>query len=123
MNDSEEDLVDFRAENKRKPGRIYGLEHIARSRQSNLQQEVESQRRFHLSLMDQRPWFEYGELSDDWLDLTVLVAEKRGPALKNRLVGDADMYTGLLDRESLRAADGVNNFRDTLRPASLHQRS
>ena len=53
---------------------------------------------------------------DDWLDLTVLEAEKRGPALKNRLVGDAEMYKGLLDRESLRAADGAKYFRDTLRP-------
>ena len=61
-------------------------------------------------------------LSDDWLDLTVLEAEKRGSALKNRLVGDVDMYKGLLDRESLRAADGVKYFRDTLRPP-FHQRS
>ena len=36
---------------------------------------------------------------DDWLDLAVLRAEKRGPARKNRLVGDAEMYTGLLGRE------------------------
>ena len=36
-------------------------------------------------------WIKYQELIDDWLDLTVLEAEKRGPALKNRLVGDADM--------------------------------
>ena len=34
-------------------------------------------------------WFKYEELIDDWLDLTVLEAGKRGPALKNRLVGDA----------------------------------
>ena len=62
-------------------------------------------------LIGQRP-----ELIDDWLDLTVLEAEKRGPPLKNRLVGDAEMYKGLLDRESLRAADGVKYFRDTWRP-------
>ena len=55
------------------------------------------------------------ELIDDWLDLTVLEAEKRGPALKNKLVGDAEMYKGLLDREPLKAADGVKCFRDTLR--------
>ena len=48
-------------------------------------------------------WCKYEELIDDWLDLTVPEAEKRGPALKNRLVGDAEMYKGLLDRESLRA--------------------
>ena len=29
-------------------------------------------------------------LIDDWLGLTVLEAGKRRPALKNRLVGDAD---------------------------------
>ena len=33
--------------------------------------------------------FKYEQLLDDWLDLTVLEAGKRGPALKNRLVGDA----------------------------------
>ena len=68
-------------------------------------------------------WFKYDELIDDWLDLTMLEAEKRGPTLKNRrLVGDAQMYKGLLDREPLRAADEVKYFRDTLRPP-LHQRS
>ena len=35
-------------------------------------------------------WCKYEELIDDWLDLAVLDAEKRGPALKNRLVGDAE---------------------------------
>ena len=60
--------------------------------------------------------FKYEELIDDWLDLTVLEAEKRSPALKNRLVGDAELHKGLLNRESLRAADGVKHFRDTLRP-------
>ena len=55
-------------------------------------------------------WFKYELLIDDWLDLTVLEAEKRGPALKNRLVGDAEMYKGLLDRESLRTADGFKYF-------------
>ena len=38
-------------------------------------------------------WFWYEELIDDWLDLPMLEAEKkRGPALKNRLVGDAEMH-------------------------------
>ena len=46
----------------------------------------------------------------------MLEARKRGPALKNRLVGDAEMQKGLLDRESLRAEDGCKYFRDTLRP-------
>ena len=60
-------------------------------------------------------WFKYEELIDDWLDLTVLEAAKRGPALKNRLVGDAEMYQGHLNQESLRAEDGVKHFRNTLR--------
>ena len=60
-------------------------------------------------------WFKYEELIDDWLDLTQLEAGKRGPALKNRLVGDAGMYKGLLDRENLRSEDGVKYFKDTLR--------
>ena len=57
----------------------------------------------------------YEELIDFWQDLTVLEAVKRGPALKNRLVGDAAMYKGHLDRENLRAEDGVKYFKDTLR--------
>ena len=61
-------------------------------------------------------WFKYEELIDDWLDLTMLEAGKRGPAMKNRLVGDAEMHNGLLNRESLKAEDGVKYFRDTLRP-------
>ena len=65
--------------------------------------------------MGRRLGSRYEELIDDWLDLTVLQARKRGTALKNRLVGDADTYNGLLDRESLRAEDGVKYFRDTLR--------
>ena len=47
---------------------------------------------------------------------SVLEAVQRGPALKNRLVGDAAMHKGLLNRDSLRAEDGVKYFTDTLRP-------
>ena len=46
----------------------------------------------------------------------MLEAGKRGPALKNRVVGDAEMHKGLLNREPLRAEDVVKYFRDTLRP-------
>ena len=60
-------------------------------------------------------WIKYEELIDDWLDLTLLEAGKRGPALKIRLVGEAEMHKGVLDRESLRDQDGVKNFKDTLR--------
>ena len=56
---------------------------------------------------------------DDWLDLTVFEAEERGPALKNRFVGE---YKGLLDREPLNAADGGQPLQRYVE-ASLHQRS
>ena len=67
--------------------------------------------------MDTRKW-DHDEDATTFLmgQRPVLEAEKRGPPLKNRLVGDAEMYKGLLDRESLRAADGVKYFRDTMRP-------
>ena len=55
-------------------------------------------------------WFRYAELIDDWLNLTVPETGKRRPALKNRLVGDAELYKELLNRESLKAEDGVKYF-------------
>ena len=61
-------------------------------------------------------WFKYKDLIDDWLDLTVLETEKRGPALKNTLVGDAEMHKGLPNRKSLSAENGFKYFKDTLRP-------
>ena len=45
----------------------------------------------------------------------MLEAEKRGSALKNRLVGDAEMHKGLFERETLRSANEVKYFKDTLR--------
>ena len=62
--------------------------------------------------------FKNEELIDDWLGLTLLDAGKRGPALKNRLGGDAEMHKGLLNRESLRPEDGIKHFMDTLNPVS-----
>ena len=58
MNDYEEDLEGFPVENKEKPAE--SVDHIAQSRQVDVQQEVESQRRFHLSLMDRRPGLSVG---------------------------------------------------------------
>ena len=53
----------------------------------------------------------------DWCDITELEAEKRGPALRNRLEGDAAQYKRLLDREMLRDPnEGVNYFKRFLRP-------
>ena len=92
------------------------LEHIAQNQQINGQLQVESLRTFPPLYVGSTSWFKYEELVDDWLDLTAVEAGKRGPALKNRLVGDAEMHKGLCNRESLRAEDGVKYFRETLRP-------
>ena len=54
MSDYEEDLDDFQLKTKKNRPNLW-LEHIGQSRQISLQQEVESQRRFHLSLVDRRP--------------------------------------------------------------------
>ena len=61
-------------------------------------------------------WFSYEEAIDDWCDITELDPEKRAPALRNRLDGDAAIYKSLLDRDLLRGGDqGVNYFKRTLR--------
>ena len=40
-------------------------------------------------------WFNYGELIDDWLELAVIETAERGLALKNRLIGVAELGQGL----------------------------
>ena len=92
------------------------MEHFAQNEQINGQLQVESLQKNPPLFDGSTFWFKYEELIDDWLDLTVLEESRRGLALKNRLVGDAEMYKGLLNRESLRAEDGVKHFWDTLRP-------
>ena len=53
----------------------------------------------------------------DWCDITELEAERRGPALRNRLEGDAAQYKKLLDRELLKdPVERVNYFKRFLRP-------
>ena len=105
----------FQLKTKKKTGRIYGW-----SQSRRINRSMGSCKRITTKippLFDgSTSWCKYEELIDDWLDLTVLQARKRGPALKNRHVGDAEMHKGLLDREPLRAADGVKCFRDTWRP-------
>ena len=62
-------------------------------------------------------WFAYEEAIADWCDITELEPEKRGPALRNRLEGDAAVYRPLLDRDLLRdPINGVKYFKDSLRP-------
>ena len=67
-------------------------------------------------------WFAFEEAVEDWLDVTELGAEKRGPALRNRLEGAAAIYKPLLDRDELKRATtqepnaGVRYFLKEMRP-------
>ena len=63
-------------------------------------------------------WFAFEDAIDDWCDITELDEDKLGPALRNRLEGEAAAYKRLLDREQLRqpAGAGVAYFKRTLRP-------
>ena len=94
MSDCEEDLDDFPSENRDKPAEsMVGAYRV----QSTDEWTAASGTSSNIPpLFDgSTSWFKYEELIDDWLDLTVLEAGKRGPALKNRFVGDAEMYKGL----------------------------
>ena len=54
---------------------------------------------------------------DEWCDITELSEDRRGPALRNRLEGDAAVYKSMLDREQLKHPDtGVEYYKKTLRP-------
>ena len=62
-------------------------------------------------------FFAFEDAIDDWCDITELEPEKRGPALRNRLEGEASIYKRLLNRDRLRdAEDGVPYFKRFLRP-------
>ena len=62
-------------------------------------------------------FFAFEDAIDDWCDITELEPEKRGPALRNRLEGEASVYKLLLDRDLLRdPVHGVNYFKRFLCP-------
>ena len=62
-------------------------------------------------------WFAYEDAIDDWCDIAELDDEKRGPALRNKLEGDAAIYKKMLSRENVKSKeDGVTYFKRTLRP-------
>ena len=63
-------------------------------------------------------WFAFEDAIDDWCDITELESEELGPALRNRLEGEAAVYKRLLDRDDLRQpnARGVDYFKRTLTP-------
>ena len=113
MNDCEEDLDKIPAENKEKPAEsLVGAYRVGSTDLFTAGSGITGK---IPPLFDgSTSWFKHEELIDDWLNLTVREAERRRPARKKRLVGDSELYKGLLDRESLRATDGVKYFRDTL---------
>eukprot|EP00439_Symbiodinium_sp_Y106_P038858 s3756_g4.t1 len=62
-------------------------------------------------------WFAYEDAIDDWCDVTELGNDKRGPALRSRLGGEAAIHKRLLDRERLKDPNnGVKYFKSFLRP-------
>ena len=62
-------------------------------------------------------WFAYEDAIDDWCDITELDNDKRGPALRNRLEGEAAIHKRLLDRDRLKDPNnGVKYFKNFLRP-------
>ena len=63
-----------------------------------------------------RLWFTYVEEVEEWVSITELEVAKQGPALRNRLVGEAAIYKPYLDVAALAAQDGVSYFLKTLRP-------
>ncbi|OLQ05004.1 hypothetical protein AK812_SmicGene11858 [Symbiodinium microadriaticum] len=62
-------------------------------------------------------WFAYGDAIDVWCDITESDGDKRGPALRNRLEGEAAMKKRLLDRDRLKDPNnGVKYFKSFQRP-------
>ena len=89
MRDCEEDLADFPSENRDKPAE--SMVGACRAQSTDEWTAASGITANIPPLFDgSTSWFKCEELIDDWLDLTVIEAGKRGPALKNRLVGCAD---------------------------------
>ncbi|CAE7037454.1 unnamed protein product, partial [Symbiodinium sp. CCMP2456] len=62
-------------------------------------------------------WFAYEDAIDDWCDITELDNDERGPALRNRLEGEAALHKRLLDRDRLKDPDNrVKYLKSFLRP-------
>ena len=98
MSDYEEDLDDFPTENLNNP--VESMVRASRAESTDQWTAGSGFRTKTPPLFDgSTSWFKYLEPIDEWLDLTVLEESERGPALKNRLVGAAEMHKGLLDRE------------------------
>ena len=59
-------------------------------------------------------WFAFEDAIDDWCDITELESEKWGPALRNRLEGEASVFKRLLDREELRQPNRSRVFQENI---------
>ena len=67
--------------------------------------------------MDESSWFAFEDAIDDWCDITELDNHKRGPALRNRLEGEAAIHKRLLDRYRLKDPNHrVKYFKSFPRP-------
>ena len=66
-------------------------------------------------------FFAFEDAIDDWCDITELEAEKRCPALRNRLEGDAAQYKRLLDRERLRDPNEGCELPQKIPTTSFHE--
>ena len=93
MNDFEEDFGDFPSENKKRSKRITGWRAFRAESTSEKTAGHGITTKIPQLFDGSTSWFQYEELIEDWLDRAVLEETKRGQALKNRLVGDAEMYT------------------------------
>eukprot|EP00973_Karenia_brevis_P086521 11998583-Karenia_brevis.AAC.1 len=60
-------------------------------------------------------YFAYAELVSEWLEITIIDAETRGPHLRNRLIGEAAIYKSLLGKERMRKPDGWQYLLNTIR--------
>jgi len=94
----------------------YHTYHTADSFASGLQHGELMNHKIPPSFGGTQSWFAFEELVHDWEDTCTLDKKHRGPALKNRLYGEASIYKTSLDRETLKQDDGVEYFLKTLRP-------
>ena len=74
-------------------------------------------------MMDEASWFAYEDAIDDWCDITELDADKRGPALRNRLEGEAAIHKRLLDRDRLKDSYQRSEVFQELPAAALREGS
>ena len=116
MGDHEEDFWWLPINIQKRIRGIHLLENLAQCRHYNILQEMESQQKIHHCLVDQHLGFKCEELIEDRSDLTVLEEKKNEDQHRRIDLSETQKCRGLLNREPLRATDGVKFFRNTSRP-------